>query len=172
MRKWASMVAVAAGLVATGCISGFRHPLGPPEEGFVESQLTGTWSCVSADEPALSRLTIVDFDGKQYYLESEEEGGKDRGRLRGHATRLEGATFLSVRELDGDPDGTWTILQYDLPEAGRLTLRMVAAEPFEDVIDDPDRVRERLASHLDTRESDAVLECRRRNDARESRGAR
>jgi hypothetical protein len=161
MRKWMP-VAVASGLVASGCLSGFRRPLGPVEEGVVDSQLTGNWSCVSAEDPAPpTLLTIVDFDGRQYYLESLEEGKSDRGRYRGHATRVEGVPFLSIREVGGDDD-EWNFMQYDLAENDRLTLQMVAPEPFEDVIDDPDRVRERLATRLQDPEiMSGVIECNR-----------
>lgn len=160
--KRPSILVIAAGLVSSACFTGFRHPLGPADDGFVEEQLRGTWSCASADDPKPARLTIVDFDGRQYYLESVEAGKSDPDRFRGHATRVEGASFLSVRELEGKPDADWTIMQYDLAESGHLTLRMVDPEPFEDVIDDAAAVRERLSTRLQDPEIiTGVMTCSR-----------
>lgn len=165
MRRWTAVLAIVSGVVSSACLTGFRHPLGPADDGFVEEQLRGTWSCASADDPAPVRLTIVDFDGKQYYLESTEKGKSHPDRYRGHSTRVEGVPFLSVREIGGDHDGEWSVMEYDVAEGDHLTLRMVDPEPFEDVIDDAAAVRERLSTRLQDPEiMSGVMTCNRSDE--------
>ena len=142
-----SLAVLAAVVGSVGCLSGFRHPLGPPEEGFIEPPLLGQWSCTASDDPSVSGLAILDFDGKQYYLESSAEGESERGRFRAHATRVGGTPFLSVREIGRDED-EWQFLEYDARQTDRLTFRDVDPNHFEDVVDDAPAVRERLAEQL------------------------
>lgn len=163
MRQGAVLLAIASGIVASGCLTSFRHPLGPPEDGFLESGLIGRWECASADDPGTLDLTIVDFDGRRYYVEVREAGRAEPGRYRGHATRIEGATFLNLGLLGADGNHEWSVMRYDLPGPDRLSLRMVDPDPFEDVIEDADRVRERLATRLDDPEVlDGEVSCGRR----------
>lgn len=163
MRRGAVLLAIASGIVASGCLAAFRHPLGPPEDGFVERGLIGRWTCAAADDPGPLGLTIVDFDGRQYYVEAYQGAKPEPDRYRGHSTRLEGAAFLSLRDLGADGKDEWSVMLYDLPGPDRLTLRMVDPDPFEDVMDDADRVRERLATRLDDAEvfADAAVTCSR-----------
>lgn len=147
MRQRTALLVLVAGLLSAGCLSGFHHPLGPPEGGFIEPPLPGRWSCASSDDPKPSELTVIDFDGKQYYLETSGGGDSDRGRYRAHATRVGGSPFLSVREIGRDEE-EWQFLEYDVRQTDRLTLRYVDPDAFEDVIDDATAVRERLEEQL------------------------
>ena len=147
MRQRTALLVLVAGLLSAGCLSGFHHPLGPPEDGFIEPLLPGRWSCASSDDPKPSELTVIDFDGKQYYLEASGGGDSDRGRYRAHATRVGGSPFLSVHEIGRDEE-EWQFLEYDVRQTDRLTLRYVDPDAFEDVIDDATAVTERLAEQL------------------------
>jgi hypothetical protein len=140
--------ALVLSLAATGCISGFEQSLGPVESGFIEPDLLGSWMCSSADDPAAVDLTFVDFDGIQYYLRAEDHRAAPDS-LRGIATRLGNATFLSLRPLAPRAEEEWTVLQYSIEEAGRLSLRYVNPQPFEDVLSDPQAVRDSLLTRLE-----------------------
>jgi hypothetical protein len=157
-RRARVLLMVATCVIPTACITGFKYPLGSIEEAFIEPNLLGSWTCSSADEPTPSVLKIIDFDGKQYYIESPE-GDPSHFRALGH--RIEDVSFLSVREL-GAKDDDWTFLEYALPDADHLSLRAVETAPFEDVIDDPPSVRQRLAEQMqDPEVVAALLSCTR-----------
>jgi hypothetical protein len=138
-------------LVLSGCLSGFQHPLGPAGEGFIEPQLLGQWECVSADGPSPGPITIIDFDGKQYYIQSEFEKG-EVSHSRAYATRIEEVPFLNVRGIGPKPDDEWTFVQYALVDADHLVFRYVDPQPFEDVIDDALGVSGRLVGSLENPE--------------------
>lgn len=149
MRKLTGMLAMGACLASGGCITGFAHPLGPARRGFIEPDLVGSWMCSSGEDPKPGRITFMDFDRRQYYIESEEDGKSGPERLRAFATRIEDVPFLSVREIGTDADVEWALLTYRLPDTDHLILRAVDVKPFEDVLEDAARVRERLAEHLE-----------------------
>ncbi len=147
LRKATNLTIVASCLTLTACLSGFKHPLGTADAGFIEPELLGRWECISADDPSPGPMTILDFDGKQYYirLESEKE---EPGHFRAYATRVEETPFLNVRAIGPKPEDEWTFLEYALVDADHLRFRYVDPQPFEDVIDDGPGVRARLESHL------------------------
>jgi hypothetical protein len=144
LRCWALVLSLAA----TGCISGFEQSLGPVESSFIEPGLLGSWACSRSTDDAAVDLDFVDFDGIQYYLRAEDHGGAPDS-LRGIATRLGDATFLSLRPLAPKAEEEWTVLQYSIEETGRLSLQYVNPQPFEDVLSDPQAVRDRLLRRLD-----------------------
>jgi len=148
MRKASSLVIVASCIALSGCLSGFRHPLGPAAEGFIEPQLLGRWECVPADDASPGPITILDFDGKQYYLQFGEPETDDFSQLRAYATRVEEVPFLNVRAFGPKPEDEWSFLEYTLVDADHLSFRYVAPQPFEDIIDDGPSVTARLGSHL------------------------
>ena len=47
-----------------------------------------------------------------------------------------------------DRDADWTFLEYALTDADHLRFRVVDTTPFEDVVDDPPSVRQRLAEQM------------------------
>ena len=147
LRKATNLTIVASCLTLTACLSGFKHSLGTADEGFIEPELLGRWECISADDPSPGPMTILDFDGKQYYirLESEKE---EPGHFRAYATRAEETPFLNVRAIGPKPEDEWTFLEYALVDADHLRFRYVDPQPFEDVIDDGPGVRARLESSL------------------------
>jgi hypothetical protein len=147
LRKASGLVIVTC-VALSGCLSGFKHPLGPAGEGFIEPQLLGRWECVSTDDPSPGPMTILDFDGKQYYIQVESEK-EEPGRFRAYATRVEELPFLNVRAIGPKADDEWTFLQYALVDADHLSFRYVDPQPFEDVIDDALGVSGRLAGHLE-----------------------
>ena len=142
------IVALAVGVVCTGCLSGFKHPLGPAEESFIDQPLLGTWACRSDDDPQPTDLTFVDFDGGQYLLQSDDHKA-ERYSHRVIGSRIEGATFLSLRPVAPKAEDEWTVLRYSFSDANHLSLRLVDPEAFEDVLDDAIAVRLRLADRLD-----------------------
>lgn len=159
--RWPLMVAC---LVASACISDFENPLGPAEEGFIEPPLLGTWDCTSADDQLPTLMTMMDFDGKQYYIQSREEGKSDESHSRAIAARIEDARFLSVQELGTDKGEKWVFLEYVLSGAGRLTFRIVDPSGFDDVREDAPSVRQRLAERLQDPEAFlGELSCTRRS---------
>jgi len=148
MRGGSAVVALVVGLVCSGCLSGFPHPLGSVRQSFIDKPLLGTWVCRSNDDPKPIDLAFVDFDGRQYLLESDDRKG-ERFSHRVIGTRLEQATFLSSRPVAPRAEDEWTLLRYTFTDADHLTLGLVEPEPFEDVLDDAVAVRERLTERLD-----------------------
>jgi hypothetical protein len=145
-RKGRVLLLVATCVIPTACITGFKHPLGAVEEAFIEPNLLGSWTCSAVDEPMPSVLKIMDFDGKQYYIESSDgKGDPTHHRALGH--RIEDVAFLSVSEL-GAKDEDWTFLEYALSDIDHLSLRAVDTTAFEDVVDDPPSVKQRLAEQM------------------------
>jgi hypothetical protein len=134
-------------LVSSACITGFKHPLGAAEDGFIESKLLGTWECTSIDDPTPSLITLMDFDGKQYYIQSSA-GSSEPSHFRAFATRIDDVAFLSARELRLNLEDEWAFLEYELSDADHLRLLFVDPVRFEDVVDDPPSVRQRLAGQL------------------------
>ena len=145
-RKARGLLLVATCLIPTACITDFKHPLGPVEEAFIEPNLVGSWKCSSADDPTPNVVRIMDFDGKQYYIEFDE-GKSEPARLRGLAHRVEDAAFLSVRGLQ-TKDEEWNLLAYALSDSDHLEFGLVDAPSFEDVMDDPLSVKQRLAEQM------------------------
>jgi hypothetical protein len=142
----ARVTLVLAGLATAGCITGFAHPLGPVSEGFIEPGLVGAWTCTAAEGAKPGSITIVQFDSRQYYVEFGE-GEEPPTRFRAVATSLEDLSFLSIHEIGGRDDG-WEFLSYILADADHLQLRAVDPQPFEDIVNDPASVRQRLAERL------------------------
>jgi hypothetical protein len=162
MRWGTRVLLMVASLIPSACLTGFEHPLGAAEDGFIEPKLLGTWVCTSIDDPAPSLVTIMDFDGKQYYIQASDGGNGQPSRSRAFATRIEDAVFLSARELGSDRDGEWTLLEYVLSDADHLRFRLVDPARFEDVVDDPPSVRQRLAEQLqDPEVFPGLLSCTR-----------
>src|SRR5258708_38100799 len=88
------LLLVATWVIPTACITGgFKQPLGSVEEAFIEPNLLGNWACSSVDEATPSVLNIMDFDGKQYYIESSDGKG-DLTRLRALGHRIDAVAFL------------------------------------------------------------------------------
>ena len=148
MRGRSAVLALVAALVCTGCLSGFKHPLGSVRQSFIDKPLLGTWDCLSNDDPEPLDLTFVDFDGRQYLLQSEDRKG-ERFSHRVVSTRLEQVTFLSLRPIAPKAEDEWTLLQYALSDANHLSLGLVNPDSFEDVLDDAVAVRDRLAERHD-----------------------
>jgi hypothetical protein len=149
LRKATSLLIVTSCLTLIGCLSGFKHPLGPADEGFIEAQLLGRWECVSTDDPSPGlTITILDFDGKQYYIQAAEPGKDEVSHSRAYATRVEGVPFLNVQGIGPKPEDEWTFLEYVLLDGDHLGFRLVDPQPFEDVIDDAPSVSARLGSRL------------------------
>ena len=147
-RKAHLLLLVATCVIPTACIIGFQHPLGSIEEAFIEPNLLGSWACSSEDEPTPSALKIMDFDGKQYYLESSD-GKDDPSHLRALGHRIEDVAFLSVIDLGKkDKDDEWVFLTYAQSDTDHLSLRAVDATRFEDVLDDAPSVKQRLAEQM------------------------
>jgi hypothetical protein len=142
------LLMVAACLISSACITSFKHPLGAVEDGFIEPHLLGTWACTAVDDPTPSLITILNFDGKQYYIQSSGGGKNEPSHSRALATRIEELAFLSVRELGPNGDDEWTFLEYSLSDADHLKFRLVDPARFEDVVDDPPSVRQRLAEQI------------------------
>jgi len=154
------LLMVATCVIPSACITGFKQPLGSVEEAFIEPKLLGHWACSSAEEPTPSVLDIMDFDGKQYYIESSDGKG-DPTRLRALGHRIEDVAFLSALEL-GKKDDEWVFLAYAQSDADHLSLRVVDATPFEDILDDAPSVKQRLAEQMrDPEVVVSLLSCTR-----------
>ena len=140
-RPLASLVALL--LLMSGCI-GFKHPLGPVSSGFIEPRLLGTWDCTSADDKKPGKMTILDFDGRQYYFGSVDESGQ-QGHARAYATRVGGEPFLNFVEVGGGgKEPGWMLAHYTFSGDNNLALRLVDPKPFEKIVDSASRVRKLL----------------------------
>ncbi len=147
-RRSGRLLLLAACVATSGCITGFKHPLGPASRGYIDDRLLGVWSCVAADDPGQLELSLVKFDSRQYYVRiADSKSEPSDGRA--FATRLEETDFLNLHQIGPKADGEWTFLQYSVSEGGQLTMKYVDPQPFEDILDDPQAVRDRLASRLD-----------------------
>ena len=163
MRGRLPVLALAACLFCTGCLSGFRHPLGSTRESYIDKLLLGTWVCRSSDDPQPIDLTFVDFDGRQYLLQLDDHKSEHYSN-RVLATRVEGSTFLSLRAVAPKAEDEWSILEYSFADASHLALKLVDPQQFEDVIDDAKAVRDRLAERLDDPEViEGLLSCTRQD---------
>jgi hypothetical protein len=161
-----ALTVAALTLSTTGCLSGFKYPLGPVSEGFIDKALLGAWVCHSADDTVSTDLTFVDFDGWQYLVQSDDHKSSPCSH-RAIGTRLDdGATFVSLRALAPNAEEDWSVLTYSFSDANHFSLGLVDPDPFEDIIDDRQAVRERLAAHLqDSEVLHELLSCTQR-DAR------
>lgn len=158
--KWlvAGLVAAAA-LVELGCITDFPQPLVPAAEGVIEPQLTRAWRCVGAEDPVPVLLTFVEFDETQF-LVTASAGGEEPAQHRAHASRVGGVAFLSVQSIHPTREKGWTILEYSFTKGDGLRLRAVNPQPFEEVSEDPEGVRNLLERNVDNEEFFVpALEC-------------
>ena len=115
-RKARVLLMVATCVIPTACLTGFKQPLGSVEEAFLEPGILGTWACSSVDDSKPSVLDIMDFDGKQYYIESSDGKG-DPTHLRALGHRIEDVAFLSLQRAGKEGQGReWVFLQYALPD--------------------------------------------------------
>jgi hypothetical protein len=163
--RWATRwTLLVAAIVTSACLTSFAHPLGPVSESFIDPKLIGAWTCTSADDPDPAQVTILGFDSHQYYLQLAESGKAEPTPSRAVATRIEDATFLSVRELAESHEDDWTLMEYTLTDSGHLRFRVVDPSRFEEVADDPAGLRQRLAERLQDPETFASeLSCTRRS---------
>lgn len=138
------VVLVAVCCLAAKCPVLFQHPLGPTSAGFIDQRLVGAWRCQddTADQ-APGVLTILNFDGFQYYIESVAHG-EATGHLRAYATRIDGEPFLNLQEMGVEGKRDWMIARYEIPDDLHLSLRLVDPNPFQEVIDKPRQVRKLL----------------------------
>lgn len=167
-RRW-RLIPLVLCVGTAGCITGFTHPLGPAGQAHIDARLLGTWKCVStsdegrADPGSSGDLIFRKFDSSQYYAHMAD-GESQPADIRALATLLGDSSFLSLRVIGPKPDDEWTILQYTFPDASHLTLMYVEPEPFKDVLDEPQAVRDRLEARLG--DPDVVsdfLQCTRDN---------
>ncbi len=108
-------------------------------------------------------MTILDFDGTQYYIQSSNGDKNEPSHSRALATRIEDVAFLSVRDLGSNRDDEWMFLEYTLPDSDHLEFRLVDPQRFEDVVDDAPSVRQRVAEQLrDPELFIGLLSCTRR----------
>jgi hypothetical protein len=92
-------------------------------------------------------LTFTNFDGWQYLLQSNDHKSEPYSH-RVIATRVQDVTFLSVRAVAPKEEDEWTVLQYSFGNPHKLALGLVDPNSFEDVRDDRQAVRDRLADRL------------------------
>jgi hypothetical protein len=88
---------------STACITVSNTRSGPSKR-HSSSRTSRKLDVFLRDEPTPSVVKILDFDGKQYYIESSDGKG-DPGHLRAWATGSRTSAFLSVRDL-GERTGT------------------------------------------------------------------
>lgn len=144
------MVLLAA-LPALGCLADFPNPLGPVSDAFIEPRILGRWSCLAADGSEPGRLTVMDFDGKQYYVSFVVQG-EEPAQLRAYATRINETVFWNLRALGPKGDTTWSFVQYSFAEEGHLLLQVVRPDAFEGLGDDASAVRRYLEDNLENGE--------------------
>ena len=165
MLRHHTLLLVVTCLATTGCITGFRHPLGPVGDGYIDDRLLGVWTCVSTTDASPGEITFLKFDSRQYYVRMTD-GQSEAQDLRAVSTRLEQSSFLSLRMIGPKPEEEWTVLQYTIPDGAHLTLKYVNPDRFEDVIDDWQAVRDLLASSLEDSEVvSELLQCARHEAA-------
>ncbi len=151
MRASSRGVAFFAALAAVACLTDFPNPLGPVSEGFIERRLLGSWNCVQADGSDLGTMTVLDFDGKQYHVSFASEG-EEPEQHRAYSSRIKEGNFWNIQSIQPKRDTNWSFLEYSFSETGRLLLRAVRPEPFEDIREDPAQVRKLLEVNLENSE--------------------
>jgi hypothetical protein len=131
-----------------GCIIGFKYPLGPVGKAVVDPRLLGTWECRGTDEKP-GRLTIMDYDGKQYLLYLATDG-EEPSHMRAYSTPLKGHLFLNLQEVKPQPvEAEWLFFESTVSVNGRLSLRAVNPSPFEKVQENEKDIRRLLERNLD-----------------------
>lgn len=139
----------AAALVLTlalwGCYES-QFPLGPPEEGTIDRRLPGNWRCLQSGEgenkPFL--LSIIPFDGKQYYAGLLMEGEKPV-HYRAFSASVKGMTLLNVQEINSETvseSRRWIFVRYSLLRPNVLLVEIVKDAPFKGIDASPLSVRE------------------------------
>ena len=156
--RWAALLAVVC-CFSSGCIIGFKYPLGPVRKAAIDTRLLAVWECHGEDQKP-GRLTFMDYDGQQYVLYFTAEG-EEPGHFRAYSTQIKGRGFLNVQGVEPKPlDPTWLFFEYAFSETGQLSLRGVNADPFEKVRENAREVRRLLERNLENAEFfESTLTC-------------
>lgn len=170
-----TLLRLATGLALLGC-AGFEAPLGGPDQSRVEPGLLGRWVEVAAAEgQPPTRLLVLAFDDRQYYVEVEATSlpEPDRtSRWRAYVVPVAGIPIVNARVIgagdEPEPDPFWTFWRYEVTADSTVVLRMISDE-VTGRFTDPDSLRAYIASNLDAEElyADAVLHLARPRPNRE-----
>src|SRR4051812_24219159 len=101
-QSFALTIFALAGLLLLGGCFETSLNLVSPDSAKVDLSYVGDWTISSknADGTTDSNDLIVrNFDGKQYYVEWKEEGGKPPRRMRGIVGPVNGASFAQLTTL-------------------------------------------------------------------------
>ena len=140
-------------LVLGGCFETTLH-LGLAADAAVDVKFVGDWTFTNKEQDGRetrSVLVVRNFDGKQYYAEWTDEGGKPQ-RMRGHLAPVKSATFIELTGIadDGSLPDKHLIIRLEL-EGDTLTLRHLNDKFFEGVSTDA-ALRAKVEANLDNAE--------------------
>jgi hypothetical protein len=156
----AAAIAVGQDSCQTDVRISFPFPLDAPDAASIDERLVGRWDCREPDADETFVLTMLDFDGRQYYMSTPAEDVD--AVWRAYATTLQGTAVLNFALLGEQDD--WHYARYSFPGVGRLEIRMVLMAPFDAVHDSQEEVRRLLARNLENNEFyDAAIACVRRS---------
>jgi hypothetical protein len=130
-------------LAASAC---FSVPVGgPPADVALDAALVGEWNCkppFDSKHGDHGLLSVMRFDGQQYYVEWTE--GDKRERYRAYPVRLEGVTVVNVGGELTSPRWHWLPFRYSFPDQGKLVIQFPAERIF-DMSDEEAAIRELTA---------------------------
>jgi hypothetical protein len=133
-----SALLLIAGIVLClyGCYES-EFPLGPAGSGSIDTRIPGIWKCVQGgdkeNKPFL--LTIMPFDGTQYYAGVETEGEK-ASHYRAFSSSIKETSLLNLQEIDANPalaDRRWIFIRYTLLKPNILQIELVKDEAFKGI---------------------------------------
>lgn len=168
----ALMILVPAWLL--GCDLGSKFALGDPEQGRIDRDLLGVWSCreVGGEASQGGELQIHRFNDHEYYIEINDEGRNpaqgsqyDR-RWRAYSSDLGATRLLNIQRISADqPQGFYFAL-YDLAQDGTLTYRLLDNEKLTGVQTSSAALAAHVEQHLDDPAifSDGSVACRPKAD--------
>ena len=133
-------------MLCAGCYES-DYPLGKPDP--MDPAYVGNYT--GGEKDAASKITIRNFDGKQYYVDVPTKDG-DALRFAGYTSEIGGITFANLRLLtdDGSLSKTYLIMRVSLSDDhATLTMRDLNSDFFKDKnIDSSNTLRKVIENNL------------------------
>ena len=107
-------------------------PLGPADNAPTDQQLVGYWQVTDPEPNELDEyLVILPFNETEYFVSLHSEASypvDDAAYMRVFLTEVGPHKFANIQPLSTDNDEGYLIYQYDIDDAGTLTLKHVDHE--------------------------------------------
>ncbi|MFQ5569572.1 MAG: hypothetical protein ACE5G0_07845 [Rhodothermales bacterium] len=127
-RGIAGLLGMALVAVGSGC--GSVVPIGDPADAVFVPELVGEWQQITGPGERPARMTVLNFNDIEYYVELREDGGPsemDTLRVRAYITRVNGTSFINAQTIDSveEDERRFFFFTFHLNRYGTLILREV-----------------------------------------------